>query len=378
MLKNNIFHRFEMAFSGYSGSGKSTLAQSLIKKMSDRFKLAYVKHDAHHFEMDKEGKDTYKAYQSGASLVSISNDEKWADQGVGQKDKGTLLTSYLEYDFVLVEGHKKEKLPKLIILGEVSQKDQILSDWQEGLLENVLGFVGPNNEADFDTKELPYFQRDELDKIELFILNYFSKIMENTPVYGLILAGGRSTRMKTDKGAIKYFGKSQTQKLKELLSPHCEKVLVSCRQDQEDADHMQGLELLPDSILDMGPMGGILSAMRKYPNVAFMVVACDLPYLEKGTLDFLFKERNPYKMATCFLNPERRWPEPLCTIYEPKSYQKLLQYLSIGYSCPRKVLFNGPIKSMELNFKEALNNANTPDDYKMAKEFIAKNQEVYQ
>ena len=113
-------------------------------------------------------------------------------------------------------------------------------------------------------------------------------------------------------------------------------------------------------------MGGILSAQKTYPNVAWLVVACDLPFINTETLKDLIEGRNPFKDATCYLNPEKKWPEPLCTIYEPKSYTRLLQFLALGYSCPRKALFNSNINSLELSNKKALENINYPEEFENA------------
>lgn len=60
LLKNSTFHPFEFAICGFSGSGKTTLIEKLVR-LSKRNgnKVSVVKHDAHEFEMDKQGKDSY-------------------------------------------------------------------------------------------------------------------------------------------------------------------------------------------------------------------------------------------------------------------------------------------------------------------------------
>ncbi len=66
--------------------------------------------------------------------------------------------------------------------------------------------------------------------------------------------------------------------------------------------------------------------------------------------------------ATAFKSPVNDFPEPLITIWEPKSYQVLLQFLVQGYSCPRKALINSDIKLVEVKNPEALKNVNAPED----------------
>ena len=66
-----------ISFVGYSGSGKTTFIEKLIVELKNRnLKLAVIKHDAHNFEYDREGKDTYRFYQAGADVVNIFSAEK--------------------------------------------------------------------------------------------------------------------------------------------------------------------------------------------------------------------------------------------------------------------------------------------------------------
>ena len=112
----------------------------------------------------------------------------------------------------------------------------------------------------------------------------------------------------------------------------------------------------------MGPYGGILSAFQEDPDAAWMVIACDLPLIGKPEIEDLISKRNPTKFATAYFNPETDLPDPLFTIWEPKAYLSLLSYLSLGYSCPRKVLINSNIELVQLPKPEVLKNVNTPED----------------
>ena len=101
---------------------------------------------------------------------------------------------------------------------------------------------------------------------------------------GLVLAGGRSERMQTDKGALHYHGLDQRQHTAALLAEFCPDVRVSVRPDQA-AELPAGLTALPDTFLNLGPLGGILSAFQADPNAAWLVLACDLPFLTRDTLE---------------------------------------------------------------------------------------------
>ena len=172
---------------------------------------------------------------------------------------------------------------------------------------------------------------------------------------GLILGGGYSKRMGTDKILLDYHGESQYHYLTKLMGSKCKEVFVSCREKQ----NFKFSNMIIDSFKDLGAYGGILSAFRFNPNSAWLTIACDIPLLNEDTVAFLIENRDPSKLATCFYNSKTKFPEPLITIWEPKAYPVLLNFLSLGYSCARKVLINSEIKLIKLNDQKLLINANT-------------------
>ena len=178
---------------------------------------------------------------------------------------------------------------------------------------------------------------------------------------GLVLAGGRSERMQADKGALHYHALDQRQHTAVLLSEFCSDVRVSVRPDQA-ADLPAGLIPLPDTFLNLGPLGGLLSAFQADPNAAWLVLACDLPFLTRATLEFLVAHRQAARAATALRSPWNEFPEPLVTIWEPRSYGQLLRFLGLGYACPRKALINSDIELLDAPVPDELRNVNTPEE----------------
>ena len=196
-----------------------------------------------------------------------------------------------------------------------------------------------------------------------------SKDNKQPQLNGLVLAGGRSKRMGKDKGAIQWNGKEQRYSAADLLKKYCKAVYISCRQEQKN-EILSEYHTLTDSFLDLGPYGGILSALRAERDKAWLVVACDLPLLDEETISYLIKNRNTDHIATTFESPHDGLPEPLITIWEPKSYPVLLDFLGRGYTCPRKVLINSDKTILQPPISHALMNVNTPEDAKKAKEIL--------
>lgn len=205
----------------------------------------------------------------------------------------------------------------------------------------------------------PVLRLAEADKIAAFIRQWYALAV---PVLrGLVLAGGRSERMQTDKGTLHYHTLDQRQHTAALLSEFCPDVRVSVRPDQA-TDLPAGLKPLPDTFLNLGPLGGVLSAFQADPNAAWLVLACDLPFLTRTTLEFLVTHRQPARAATALRSPWNEFPEPLITIWEPRSYGQLLRFLGLGYSCPRKALINTDIELLNPPVPEELRNVNTPEE----------------
>jgi molybdopterin-guanine dinucleotide biosynthesis protein A len=186
------------------------------------------------------------------------------------------------------------------------------------------------------------------------------------PIYGLVLAGGLSSRMKRDKATLPYQGKTQLERAFELAARHCTEVFVSVRASQLADPSRAAHPMLVDSVPGEGPIVGIRSALAAFPKVAWLIMACDLPFLSDAALEYLLQQRDPNRLATAFLSVHDHLPEPLCAIWEPAAGAALAEYQAAGGKCPRKFLIRNSVKLIEPLDKRALDNINTPDEYTAA------------
>ena len=185
-------------------------------------------------------------------------------------------------------------------------------------------------------------------------------------LYGLVLSGGKSTRMGTDKGLIEYHGVPQREYLYNLLSQFCENTFISLREEQK-AEVPETMKTIVDLNEFRGPYNGLLSAHKKYPDAAWLVLACDLPLMDLDALKELISQRDSTKQATSFALKENPLPEPLCAIWEPLALQKSVLYLESGNgTCPRKYLINHDTKLVFPKNENVLLNANSKEEYKEA------------
>lgn len=186
------------------------------------------------------------------------------------------------------------------------------------------------------------------------------------PLCGIVLAGGRSRRMQTDKALIAYHGRPQVLVTLDLLVPFCAETFISCRPDQWPEASLENLPMIHDLVPDQGPMGGLEAAFARRPDAAWLVTACDLPYLSADVLARLCAERNPQAIATAYRSAHDNLPEPLCAIYEPAAAALIRQNLAEGRRCPRKMLISANTHLLDLPRVDALDNINHREEHREA------------
>lgn len=176
------------------------------------------------------------------------------------------------------------------------------------------------------------------------------------PLYGLVLVGGKSRRMETDKAQLIYRDLPEATRCFELLAPVCEQVFYSVRPEQAD-------EYSP-SIIDhdlVGPLGGIAAAFKAHPAAAWLVLACDLPGFDQTTLDELLRGRVAGKKATVFKTDRL---EPLCAVYEPSIAADIRQAMDERRFSPTRLLEQEEIHRVSPRIPRNLANLNTPEQAK--------------
>jgi molybdopterin-guanine dinucleotide biosynthesis protein B len=113
-----------ISFVGYSNSGKTTLISRVIERLTEQgYRVGALKHDAHRFEMDREGKDTWKYRQAGAKNIMISSSEQVAQiEQIEEPIPFTeLIGRFRHVDLVLVEGYKRELTCKILVARTLEQ-----------------------------------------------------------------------------------------------------------------------------------------------------------------------------------------------------------------------------------------------------------------
>lgn len=169
-----------------------------------------------------------------------------------------------------------------------------------------------------------------------------------TKTFGLVLCGGKSTRMGVDKALIDYHGISQYKWAAKLLAGFCDTIYFSV--SKALANQIEG-PIIIDKELDQGPLGGIQSAFEFNAEVNWLVMPCDMPELQSSEIELLVES----KKACCFeiegrVNPLLAyWPKELIESVQQayvngmRSPKHLVDQLDFKYLKPTHVAYHNNV-----------------------------------
>lgn len=150
-----------IAFAAYSGTGKTTLIEKLIPILKRKgIRLAVIKHDGHRFEIDHEGKDSWRFTQAGAGVTIISSAEQTAYVEQGELSLERLLGMVHNADLILVEGYKNQALPQIGMARRETGK---------GFTADINRFIALVTDLEVKT-DVPCFGLEDVEEIAKFIM----------------------------------------------------------------------------------------------------------------------------------------------------------------------------------------------------------------
>jgi molybdopterin-guanine dinucleotide biosynthesis protein B len=150
-----------IGLAGWSGAGKTTLLTRLIPYLiGEDLRVSVIKHAHHEFDVDVPGKDSWIHRQSGAAEVLVSSIRRWAlmHELRGDREPGLpeLLAKMSRVDLVVIEGFKRERLPKIEVFRAANGKPALFPDDP--------GIVGIASDAKLET-QLPVAHLDDIKAV---------------------------------------------------------------------------------------------------------------------------------------------------------------------------------------------------------------------
>lgn len=126
---------------------------------------------------------------------------------------------------------------------------------------------------------------------------------------GIILSGGQSRRMGTDKGLLRFNNKPLISYPIDVLSKYCTNIFISCNTNDYNVFE---LEIIKDVIPDIGPIGGIYTCLKLSKTELNIVLPCDMPFVDQSIIDLLISVKTDCPIIAPSIN---RRPIPVCAIY---------------------------------------------------------------
>lgn len=153
-----------IAFAAYSDTGKTTLIEKVVRCLKHRnVRLAVVKHDVHGFNIDHEGKDTWRFAQAGSDVTVIGSPAKTAFIEQRERSIHEIIERIDGVDLILVEGYKNEDLPMIGVCRAETGK---------GFTADLSRFLAVVTDLGDIPAGLPCFGLDDIEPLADFIMEY--------------------------------------------------------------------------------------------------------------------------------------------------------------------------------------------------------------
>lgn len=188
--------------------------------------------------------------------------------------------------------------------------------------------------------------------------------MDTAQITAIVLAGGKSSRMGTDKSLMLLNGKPIISHVIEAIRPLCSKVVISSNKQVYD---FTGCEVWPDLYPVQAPMIGIYSCLERSSTDLNIVVSCDVPFVETALFSHLISNMEGSDIV---VPVHDGYLEPLCAIYKKKVASGLQQYIDRQNYRLFEFIENASHKRLEINASlfspRIFMNLNTLDEFNQA------------
>ncbi|MDO9185835.1 MAG: molybdenum cofactor guanylyltransferase [Bacteroidia bacterium] len=192
--------------------------------------------------------------------------------------------------------------------------------------------------------------------------------MTKKNITGIILVGGKSSRMGSDKGIVKLNGKTFIEHILEAVLPNVNEVLIIANNDNYNN---LGYKVIKDKIKDCGPLGGIYTGLMNSKTENNIVVSCDIPFINSDLVKYIIENTSNADITVPIYKGNI---EPLCAVYTKRTSDQIynlimnkdLKIQNIFKYFITKELYITKIQQFYTD--KLFVNINTPEELKQQKE----------
>ncbi len=189
--------------------------------------------------------------------------------------------------------------------------------------------------------------------------------MAGPKITGIVLAGGKSSRMGSDKSEMILNGKTLIEYSIDALKPLCDKIVISSNNFIYD---YTGCEVWPDELPDGSPMMGIYSCLKRSSTEYNIILSCDMPLISTSLLAYLLEYASENDITVP--NHGNQLIEPLCGIYRQACIPVLKGFIDKGNYRLNECIRSTSHRLVTIDYKtptfsrNIFSNINTPDDFR--------------
>lgn len=335
-----------LAVCGFSGAGKTTLLEAAIQRLvQSGLRVAAVKHDAHDFEIDRPGKDSDRLFRAGATVVLGSAAQQFERRATVLPLESVLKRLGADHDLILVEGHKNTALPKIWLQSAGLQSAE-LSDAPDEVVKIVATLA---------------WNSDRLAAFLAYVDRWLPEAWNARPLFGGLLVGGKSSRMGEPKQLLQFNGRT----LGEIAVGALSAELGEARTLALGVGPLPAaMPQLPDPPGIAGPAAALVAAHRWAPDAAWIVAACDHPWLRAEHIAWLASQRRPGCWAVIPRQSDGHCC-PTLALYEPQALEALERRASEDSNPRPLALLEMPethVVEPPPELADGWRNVNTPDE----------------
>lgn len=194
--------------------------------------------------------------------------------------------------------------------------------------------------------------------------------MTKKKITGIILAGGKSSRMGSDKGIVNLNGKKFIEHILEAVLPNVNEVLIIANNDNYNN---LGYKVIKDTIKDCGPLGGIYTGLMNSQTENNIVVSCDIPFINSDLIKYIIENTSNADITVPVYKGNI---EPLCAVFTKRTSDQIYNLIMnkdlkiqniLKYFITKEIFIT---KMQEFYNDKLFVNINTPEELEQQKELV--------
>lgn len=170
--------------------------------------------------------------------------------------------------------------------------------------------------------------------------------MNENQLTGIVLSGGKSSRMGKEKGLIDFQGKPLISYAIDALKPLVQNIIIGAN-NQLDEYKKLGYPIVEDEIKNIGPLGGVFSTLRSSHTKYNIILSCDMPFVNTALLEYINKHKKGFDVVVAAHNTDKI--EPLCGVYAKSIIPVIENTVEDGNYKLRDIFKNVRFEALDIN-----------------------------